>query len=111
MVTIGDEGFGPDSAGDGSYPYQAAAGGYVWADTLNITTIDFGTFHLYPDSWGQPYDWGNLWVKTHAARCVDANKPCLFEECEFQSHPLHYSHPSMEPEANQTRRRKQQLHR
>lgn len=80
MVTIGDEGFGPDSGGDGSYPYQASAGGYVWADTLNITTIDFGTFHLYPDSWGQPYDWGNLWVKTHAARCADLNKPCLFEE-------------------------------
>lgn len=50
MVTIGDEGFGPDSAGDGSYPYQAGAGGYVWADTLSIPTVDFGTFHLYPDS-------------------------------------------------------------
>ncbi|ROW01255.1 hypothetical protein VMCG_05957 [Cytospora schulzeri] len=50
MVTIGDEGFGPLDAGDGSYPYTTSAGGYVWADNLNITTLDFATFHLYPDS-------------------------------------------------------------
>ncbi|KAB5546947.1 glycoside hydrolase family 5 protein [Coniochaeta sp. 2T2.1] len=80
MVTLGDEGFGPLTGGDGSYPYQASAGGYIWQDTLNIATIDFATFHLYPDSWGQPYDWGNLWVTTHGAACAVANKPCLFEE-------------------------------
>lgn len=50
MVTMGDEGFGPLSGGDGSYPYTTSAGGYTWADNLNITTLDFGTFHLYPDS-------------------------------------------------------------
>lgn len=50
MVTIGDEGFGPLAGGDGSYPYTTTAGGYTWADNLNITTLDFGTFHLYPDS-------------------------------------------------------------
>ncbi|KAH8907638.1 glycoside hydrolase family 5 protein [Coniochaeta sp. PMI_546] len=80
MVTLGDEGFGPLTGGDGSYPYQTGAGGYIWQDILNITTLDFATFHLYPDSWGQPYDWGNLWVTTHGAACTAANKPCLFEE-------------------------------
>jgi len=50
MVTIGDEGFGPLTGGDGSYPYQAGAGGYTWVDNLNISTLDFGTLHLYPDS-------------------------------------------------------------
>lgn len=50
MVTIGDEGFGPLTGGDGSYPYQVGAGGYTWVDNLNITTLDFGTLHLYPDS-------------------------------------------------------------
>lgn len=50
MVTIGDEGFGPLTGGDGSYPYTTSAGGYTWADNMNITTLDFATFHLYPDS-------------------------------------------------------------
>lgn len=63
MVTIGDEGFGPLSGGDGSYPYTTSAGGYTWADNMNITSLDFATFHLYPDScksflsnaWGPVY--------------------------------------------------------
>ncbi|KAK7747467.1 hypothetical protein SLS53_001722 [Cytospora paraplurivora] len=80
MVTMGDEGFGPLDGGDGSYPYTTSAGGYVWADNINITTLDFATFHLYPDSWGQAYDWGNLWITTHGAGCVAAGKPCLLEE-------------------------------
>ncbi|KAB5559734.1 glycoside hydrolase family 5 protein [Coniochaeta sp. 2T2.1] len=79
------------------YPYQPSAGGYIWQDTLNMTTLDFATFHLYPDSCefsicgqfahrltssrGQPYDWGNLWVTSHGAACAAENKPCLFEEC------------------------------
>lgn len=50
MVTIGDEGFGPLTGGDDSYPYTTDAGGTVWADTLDIATLDFATFHLYPDS-------------------------------------------------------------
>lgn len=50
MVTMGDEGFGPLTGGDGSYPYTTSAGGYTWASNLNITTLDFATLHLYPDS-------------------------------------------------------------
>ena len=49
MVTIGDEGFG--LPGDTSYPYQKGEG-VSWIDNLNITTLDFATFHMYPDSWG-----------------------------------------------------------
>lgn len=102
MVTIGDEGFGPLTGDDGSYPYTTYAGGSVWADNLNITTLDFGTLHLYPDSckssirsltlnlrgmWlklpdsgGQSYSWGDLWVTTHGAACAAAGKPCMLEE-------------------------------
>jgi mannan endo-1,4-beta-mannosidase len=25
-------------------------------------------------------EWGNKWIQNHAAACVAANKPCLFEE-------------------------------
>ena len=50
MVTIGDEGFGPTTGGDGSYPFQIGAGGYNWQQNLEIETLDFATFHLYPQS-------------------------------------------------------------
>lgn len=50
MVTLGDEGFGPLPGDDDSYPFTTTAGGYTFADNLNITTLDFGTLHLYPDS-------------------------------------------------------------
>lgn len=50
MVTMGDEGFGPLSGGDGSYPFTTEAGGYDWQMNLEIADLDFATFHLYPES-------------------------------------------------------------
>ncbi|KAI3324489.1 carbohydrate-binding module family 1 [Xylariaceae sp. AK1471] len=79
MVTLGDEGFGLATGTDGSYPFSYNEGGDFEAN-LKIATLDFGTFHLYPNSWGTSYDWGNTWVKAHAAACKAAGKPCLFEE-------------------------------
>lgn len=79
LVTTGIEGFG--LPGDGSYPYTYGEGTDFVA-LLNITSLDFATFHLYPNSWGEEYDWGNGWIETHGAACVAAGKPCLFEECK-----------------------------
>ncbi|OJJ00890.1 hypothetical protein ASPVEDRAFT_51938 [Aspergillus versicolor CBS 583.65] len=79
MVCIGDEGFGLETGSDGSYPFGYSEGS-DFAQALTIATIDFGTFHLYPDSWGTNNDWGNLWVTSHGAACEAAGKPCLFEE-------------------------------
>ena len=52
LVSVGDEGwFHPNNLpidADGSYPYTGAEG----VDTvalLDLPTIDFGTFHMYPD--------------------------------------------------------------
>lgn len=79
MVTLGDEGFGLTSAGT-EYPYTAGEG-LDFAANLNISDIDFGTFHLYPDSWGGlSNEWGNGWIEAHAAACKVANKPCILEE-------------------------------
>ncbi|KAL4786523.1 glycoside hydrolase superfamily [Aspergillus varians] len=79
LVCIGDEGFGLDTGSDGSYPFQYSEGS-DFAKALAIDTIDFGTFHLYPDSWGTTNDWGNLWITSHSEACEAAGKPCLFEE-------------------------------
>lgn len=48
LVTLGDEGLGL-STGDGSYPYTYGEG-TDFAKNIQIKTLDFGTFHLYPDS-------------------------------------------------------------
>ncbi|KAI1465407.1 carbohydrate-binding module family 1 [Daldinia caldariorum] len=80
MVTLGDEGFGlGGGGGDASYPYQLAEG-LDFAANLAIDTLDFGTFHLYPSSWGTLDEWGNKWIEAHGAACAAAGKPCLFEE-------------------------------
>jgi mannan endo-1,4-beta-mannosidase len=47
MVTLGDEGFG--LSGDGSYPYTYGEG-VDFVKNLGISTLDFGTLHLYPGS-------------------------------------------------------------
>jgi mannan endo-1,4-beta-mannosidase len=68
MVCIGDEGwllpkdnpkeFGPGYNGDD---------GIDWAANLRIPTIDYGTFHLYPDLWSYDYPWGSQWIAEHDA--------------------------------------------
>ncbi|KAI0446438.1 glycoside hydrolase superfamily [Xylaria telfairii] len=79
MVTLGDEGFGLATNNDGSYPFGYSEGVDFEAN-LKISTLDFGTFHLYPESWNTTPDWGNSWVSAHGAACKAAGKPCLFEE-------------------------------
>ncbi|KZM18674.1 Mannan endo-1,4-beta-mannosidase [Ascochyta rabiei] len=77
MIAIGDEGFG--LTGDGSYPYQFGEG-LDFAANLALPNVSFGTFHLYPESWGTTNDWGSAWITAHGAACEKANKPCLLEE-------------------------------
>ncbi|KAK7989325.1 hypothetical protein PG989_009640 [Apiospora arundinis] len=77
MVTLGDEGMG--IPGDGSYPYQYGEG-TDFVKNLGIKTLDFGTFHMYPDHWGTDYNWGNGWIEAHGKACVAAGKPCMLEE-------------------------------
>lgn len=78
MVTLGDEGW-LCSGGDGSYAYSCAEGVDFEAN-LAIPTLDFGTFHLYPDSWGYNESWGNTWIMQHDALGAAANKPVVLEE-------------------------------
>jgi hypothetical protein len=49
---------------------------------LRIPEIDFGTFHLYPQSWNQkdPIMFGMRWIEEHLAAGEKAGKPMLMEE-------------------------------
>ncbi|KLU81389.1 mannan endo-1,4-beta-mannosidase 1 [Magnaporthiopsis poae ATCC 64411] len=80
MVSLGDEGFGlPGGNILTLYPYSTLEG-VDFARNLEIKTLDFGTFHWYPESWFQLKSAGADWVRNHAAACKKAGKPCLFEE-------------------------------
>ncbi|KAK8102269.1 mannan endo-1-4-beta-mannosidase F [Apiospora sp. TS-2023a] len=77
MVTLGDEGMG--LTGGSWLPYWLTYGLDYWRN-LQIETIDFGTFHMYPTNWGVPLSFANSWITSHASKCVAAGKPCFFEE-------------------------------
>lgn len=77
MVTIGDEGFG--IAGGTDYVYTNGPG-LNFTNNLAISTIDFGTFHLYPGSWGEADSWGATWIQQHAAAGTAGGKPVILEE-------------------------------
>ncbi|KZW01219.1 CEL4a mannanase [Exidia glandulosa HHB12029] len=82
LVAIGDEGW-INSANPPSYPYQGNSIGIDFQANLAITTLDFGTFHLYPESWGQSANitgFGTQWITDHAAMQKSANKPVIIEE-------------------------------
>lgn len=97
---------------DGSYPFTYVEGNN-FTSALNLPTIDFGTFHLYPTSCrssnilcgmkpstdnnmmigNTSFEWGNLWAKAHGAACVKAGKPCLFEEYGVTSNHCELERP------------------
>ncbi|KAL8704313.1 MAG: hypothetical protein Q9201_002535 [Fulgogasparrea decipioides] len=84
MVSLGDEGWLTSTSSyvpnfENSYAYS----GYEGVDfekILAIPTIDYGTFHLYPNYWGYNYSWGNTWIEQHNAIGKKAGKPVLLEE-------------------------------
>lgn len=81
LVTLGDEGwFAPaNNIGDGSYGYSGYEG-VDWVANLRIPTLDYGVFHLYPDSWGYNDTWGTTWIAEHAAAGYPSGKPVILEE-------------------------------
>lgn len=79
MVSLGDEGWLTSPQGDGSYAYS----GYEGVDfvrNLAISTLDYGTFHLYPSNWDYNYTWGNAWIEQHNAIGKTCGKPVVLEE-------------------------------
>lgn len=84
MVTVGDEGFFK-RPGSSSWPYSGGEG----VDTeafLNVDTIDYGTYHLYPQDWGVNVDiWPIQWITDHIAAGKTFGKPEVLEEFGFKT--------------------------
>jgi mannan endo-1,4-beta-mannosidase len=47
---------------------------------LAIETVDFGTYHLYPESWGLTPREGLRWIERHVKEGRRAGKPVVLEE-------------------------------
>ncbi len=75
---MGDEGFF-NRAGSPDWTYNGSQGSDFEA-FLGIPAIDFGSFHLYPETWGKGSDFGDYWIKDHIDASARANKPALLEE-------------------------------
>lgn len=82
LVTLGDEGWfaPPYVSNDTDQSAYDGSSGVDWVTNLQISTLDYGTFHLYPDSWGYPYSWGNEWILQHDEVGKEIGKPVILEE-------------------------------
>ncbi|WP_243240313.1 glycoside hydrolase family 44 protein [Clostridium cibarium] len=86
MVAVGDEGFfnRKDSKYSSDYDYNGGAG-VDWDKIVALPSIDYGTYHLYPDGWGRSVEWGTQWIKDHIDAAKAVNKPAVLEEYGIKS--------------------------
>ena len=82
LVTTGDEGFfnHPDGA-DWQYDGTDGVDTEAWA---SVDTIDYMSYHLYPDHWGTDAAWGAQWIVDHNASAEAIGKPALLGEFGWQ---------------------------
>jgi mannan endo-1,4-beta-mannosidase len=76
LISVGDEGF----FASGSASHYDGGDGVDHEALLAVKNIDFGTFHLYPESWGHPVRWASKWIDDHIEAARAAGKPTLLEE-------------------------------
>jgi len=77
MVAVGDEGFleGPAQ----HWTYHANNGVDHRALTA-LPSIDYGTFHMYPEGWGAGFGWSERWIDDHLTVARELGKPTVLEE-------------------------------
>ncbi|PLV56249.1 cellulase family glycosylhydrolase [Thermotoga sp. SG1] len=89
LVAVGDEGFFNNYEGFRPYGEEAewaynGWSGVDWKRLLEIETVDFGTFHLYPSHWGVSPEnyaqWGAKWIEDHIKIAKEIGKPVVLEE-------------------------------
>jgi mannan endo-1,4-beta-mannosidase len=85
LVAVGDEGFFGDPA-NADYPYSDFEGD-KWRALTGLPAVDYGTYHLYAQGWGEtpdkgvdPVAWGEMWVRDHIRIGRELGKPTVLEE-------------------------------
>ncbi|GAB5588876.1 hypothetical protein Unana1_03776 [Umbelopsis nana] len=92
LVALGDEGFF-NHTGTYEYVYDGGAGVDFDAN-LKLPSIDFGTFHLYPEGWGYGTNdtWCSQWINDHVSSQNTIGKPVIMEEYGLSTDALRAAH-------------------
>ncbi|HYP97105.1 MAG TPA: cellulase family glycosylhydrolase [Polyangiaceae bacterium] len=77
LVAVGDEGF---LEGESEHWTYHADNGVDHRALTALPNIDYGTFHLYPDTWGTGYGWSERWIDDHLRAARELGKPTVLEE-------------------------------
>lgn len=77
MVAVGDEGFLSGSSEHWTYH---ADNGVDHRALTALPNVDYGTFHMYPDTWGTGFGWAERWIDDHLQVARELAKPTVLEE-------------------------------
>ncbi len=81
LIGVGDEGWFYEK-NSSNWAYNGYEG-VDWDALLKLPNIDFGTYHLYPGSWGwteHPIETGIKWIDEHINAAKSIGKPSILEE-------------------------------
>ncbi len=82
LIAAGDEGFFDHDQAGNNWLFNGSCG-VSTENILGIPDIDFGTCHMYPDTWAgsqDPQDFGQMWIQNHIDAARRASKPMILEE-------------------------------
>src|SRR5674476_1302424 len=82
LVGTGDEGFLCDQPA--GHWTRNCADGVDAARFAALPTIDYLSYHLYPDHWGTDAAWGTQWIELHNALARQIHKPAVLGEFGWQ---------------------------
>ena len=85
LVCVGDEGF-YNQPTNSDWTMNGSSG-VDWLRLLQLPNIDFGTVHLYPDSWSKTTDWSTNWIAQHLHDGHALGKPVILEEYGYTAKP------------------------
>ncbi|MEP7051246.1 MAG: cellulase family glycosylhydrolase [Pseudomonadota bacterium] len=77
LVAVGDEGF---LAGPSAHWTYHADNGVDHRALTALPNVDYGTFHMYPDTWGTGFGWPERWIDDHLQVARELAKPSVLEE-------------------------------
>ncbi|HYQ17834.1 MAG TPA: cellulase family glycosylhydrolase [Polyangiaceae bacterium] len=79
LVSVGDEGFFAGGGREQPWAYRAPDG-VDHAALSGLPSVDFATFHLYPEDWGFSEPLAERWIVEHVELARRLGKPTILEE-------------------------------
>jgi len=77
LIAVGDEGF---LEGESEHWTYHADNGVDHRALTALPNIDYGTYHLYPETWGTGFGWSERWIDDHLRVARELGKPSVLEE-------------------------------